>query len=84
MIRIIFNFLVFNVTLLCFLEKAVLINAFMRWSQLQPNGLFRHQNFDLQFYRDCTPNGTSNKTIITGNPIVVSIQYAQINHIVKK
>ena len=47
------------------------VNAFMTWSQLQPNGLLRRQNLDLQFYRDCVPNGT-NGTIITGNPVVVS------------
>jgi len=57
------------------MEKGVPVNAFMIWSQLQPNGLFRHQNFDLQIYRDCTPNnGTNNKMVITGNTIF-STQY---------
>ena len=52
-------------------------NTFIAWSQLQPNGLFRNQNFDLQFYRDCTPNRTNNRTIITGD-ILVSTKYVHI------
>ena len=55
-IPICFISLAFDLALPCYLEEGALVNVTLRWSQFQHDGQLIYRPFDLQFYRDCTPN----------------------------
>ena len=56
----------FDVSLPCFLEEGVLINVTIRWSQFQLNGELISRCYDLQIFRNCTPDSTISNNSTTG------------------